>query len=248
MPASAQRMSALRGNVLVDSIESPIKGAEIQLSGSRLRAISDSAGAFKLIGIASGRQLVTVRRLGFHPVTAVLNFPAGDTLESDFLLVPSATRLSGVNVTTKKLTPGMADFERRRTAGFGRFITPEQLDKMNGRQMVEVLAVIPGPVLVRSNVTSAAWVAGGRGQQSVGGFALDRADKAKGAPGNKCWAAVYLNGANVFGGQPGEALFDINTLPVEQIAGIEFYNGAGSMPVEFNATRNTCGALIIWLK
>ena len=120
---------------------------------------------------------------------------------------------------------------------------------MAGRQMIEVLAIVPGPVLVRSNTTSAAWVAGGRGQQSVGGmFVLDRADKAKGAPGDKCWAAVYLNGAQVFGGQPGEALFDINTLPVEQIAGIEFYNGGGTMPVEFNASRNTCGALIIWLK
>lgn len=242
-------MSALRGNVLVDSIEAPIKGAEIHLQGSRFRVQSDSAGGFKLTGIAPGRQLITVRRLGFNPVTAVLNFVAGDTLESDFLLVPSATRLAGVNVTGKKPTPGMAEFERRRAAGFGRFITSEQLEKMAGRQMIEVLGVVPGPVLVRSNSTSAAWVAGGRGQQSVGGsFVLDRADKAKGAPGGKCWAAVYLNGALVFGGQPGEALFDVNTLPVDQIGGVEFYNGAGSMPVEFNGARNTCGALVIWFK
>ncbi len=245
----AQRLSALKGQVLTDSAELPIRGAEISIPQLRLSVISDSGGRFRLTGIPPGKQLVSVKRIGFSPVTAVFDFRAADTVDTDFLLIKPVTALGAVNVTGKKPLPGLAEFERHRSAGFGRFLGPEELEKNSTRQMVEVLSLIPGPVLFRSNVSSSAWVAGGRGQQNTGGtFELEQYDKAKGAPTKQCWAAVYINGAPVFQGHPGEQLFDLNTINVASIAGIEFYNGAASIPPEYNASRNTCGAMIIWLR
>jgi hypothetical protein len=29
---------------------------------------------------------------------------------------------------------------------------------------------------------------------------------------------------------------------------VEVYNGGASMPAEYNATRSTCGLLVIWTK
>lgn len=247
--AQAQRLSAIKGQVLTDSTESPIRGAEVSIPQLRISVLSDSAGRFRLTGIPPGKQFVNVKRLGFRPVSALLDFRAGDTVDTDFLLAKSVTTLGQVDVQGKKTRPGLAEFERHKENGFGRFLGPEELEKNSTRQFAEVLQLIPGPTLFRSNVSSAAWVAGGRGQQnSGGGFQLEQYDRAKGAPDKQCWAAVYINGAPVFQGLPGEQLFDLSTLNVASIAAIEFYNGAASMPPEYNATRNTCGALIIWLR
>ena len=41
---------------------------------------------------------------------------------------------------------------------------------------------------------------------------------------------------------------NLSTINVATIAGIEFYNGAASIPTEYNGSRNTCGALIMWLR
>lgn len=247
--AFAQRFSAIKGQVLTDSTENPIRGAEVSIPQLRLSTLSDSAGRFRITGVTPGRQLISVKRIGFSPVTAVFDFRSGDTVDTDFLLIKPITSLKAVSVQGTKPFLGMAQFELHRANGFGRFLGPEELEKNSNRQLVEVLQLLPGPTLFRSNVSSAAWVAGGRGQQSAGNtFQLEQYDKAKGAPGGQCWAAVYLNGAPVFQGLPGEQLFDLSTLNVATIAGIEFYNGAASVPTEYNATRNTCGVLVIWLR
>ena len=246
---SAQRFSAIKGQVLTDSSENPIRGAEVTIPQLRLTALTDSAGRFRITGVTPGRQLIAVKRIGFSPVTAVFDFRAGDTVDTDFLMVKPVTTLKAVTVQTAKPFPGLAEFERHRSNGFGRFLGPEDLEKNSNRQLVEVLQLLPGPTLFRSNVSSSAWVAGGRGQQNAGNtYQLEQFDKAKGAPTKQCWAAVYINGSPVFQGLPGEQLFDLSTINVATIAGIEFYNGAASIPTEYNGSRNTCGALIMWLR
>ena len=120
---------------------------------------------------------------------------------------------------------------------------------MTNRLLSEVVNMIPGPQIYRSNVSTAAWVSTARGAQSLAGtLVLDQSDVRRGAPNNQCYAAVFLDGVPVFTGRRGQLLFDINTIPTAQIAGIEYYGGAGSLPPEFNVGGNTCGALVIWTK
>lgn len=244
-----QRLGAFHGFVLTDSSEHPLRGAEVAIPRLRMSVLTDSLGGFRLAGIGAGREVVIVHRIGFVTVTTQLTFTAGDTLETDFLMVPNAQPLAGVRVNAKNIPRRFAEFERRRSAGFGHFITQEELAKMENRLVSEVLSTLPGPHIYRSNSSTAAWVASSRGQQSISGsFQVDQFDRSRGAPGNQCYAAVFLDGNPVFTAQRGQQLFDINTIPTAQIAGIEYYGGGGTVPPEFNGSRNTCGTLVIWTK
>lgn len=213
--------------------------------------VSDSAGNFRLNAIATGQQIVWVRKLGFAPLSAVLTFAAGDTLERDFAMAAVAQALPGVSVMAPApVSPKLADFEERRKEGFGHFITPEMLEKHEHRQLSEVMQLISGPTVVRGT-TNAAWIASVRGAQTpyqAGVQAISAADRRKGAKSGVCYSAVVLDGAFVYQGMSGEALFDINSLPTGDIAAIEYYSGGSTMPVKYNGTRTTCGPLMIWTK
>ena len=245
----AQKMSALAGKVMQDSTEIPVLGAEVTVQGVRGLALSDSSGRFVIGSIPPGRALVSVKRLGFAPLTAILTFAPGDTLEGEFLLVTTAARLKGVEIRARSKDPTrLVAFDERRKAGFGQFIGPEQMAKMESRRTDDVIRMMPGPNVVRSNIASTAWVAAGRGTYSSGVYRVERIDIQKGADPAKCYATVYLDGVAVFSALPGELLFDINSVPAYQIHGIEYYSGSGTIPPQFPEKRGTCGVLIVWTK
>ena len=249
-PAAAQGLSSVVGKVLHDENERPIAGAEVSISGALLKATTDSAGAFRLTAVPAGKQIVWVRKIGFNPVSAVLTFVAGETIDSDFLLAPSTTRLPEVEVRADApVAPKLAEFEERRKAGFGHFLTGPTLEKMEGRRLSEVLATIPGPSILRGT-TNAAWVVGGRGPVSLlrNGGAITEMDRRKGANPGLCYSAVVLDGIYVYQGHDGETLFDINSIQSAEIAGIEVYASTATIPVKYNGTRSTCGLVVIWTK
>jgi hypothetical protein len=247
--AAQSRFASLRGNVLADSSNLPLRGAQVSIPRLGKTASTDSLGGFLLVGIEAGQEIVMVRRIGFKSVASQLRFAAGDTLEVDILMLPTVQRLAEVQVKGKSRPAKFSDFDRRRAEGFGHFITEEQLANQQNRLLSEVVNTFPGQQIYRSNNSTAAWVASARGQQSImGTFKLDRSDVARGAPNNQCYAAVFLDGTSVFTGRRGELLFDINSVPTAQIAGIEYYGGSSSMPPEFNVGGNTCGVLVIWTK
>jgi hypothetical protein len=244
-----QKLAVLKGNVLTDSSELPIRGAEVSVPRLRLTTVSAIDGTFRLSGISAGREIVMVKRLGFMPITTTLNFTAGDSIDTDFILVIAVHTLPSVKVKGSAFERKFAEYGRRKAQGFGHFMDTDVLDKMQARQMSEVLNTIPGPQIFRSNISSAAWIASARGQQSISStFDVDPMDINKGAPNGQCYAAVFLDGTPVFTAQRGQQLFDINSIPTASIRALEYYAGAGTMPPEFNGSRNTCGALVIWTK
>ncbi|WP_309668834.1 hypothetical protein [Gemmatimonas sp.] len=46
----------------------------------------------------------------------------------------------------------------------------------------------------------------------------------------------------------GDELFDLNSLAPDEILAIEVYKGGATMPLEYDATRKTCGLLVIFTK
>jgi hypothetical protein len=249
--AGLGQVAMLRGFVLADSSEAPLPGAEVSISALALRTSTTADGSFRLGGIAAGTYMVLVRAIGYEAISVRLRFAPGDSLERDFLLVRAPTTIAPVHVTATGDTvrnPKMTVFESRLRAGTGRFVTRTTLDSMANRRVGDIIAsrVTGATVVSRS---SAAWVAARRGPQSLTRRqSILPADIARGADRGMCYAAVYLDGNVVYGGQPGEGLFDVNTLQASAIAGIEYYAGGSQVPVEINATMNTCGVLVIWTR
>lgn len=233
----AQRPAVLVGSVLRDADDAPIRGAEVSLPGLGISVLTDSAGDFRLPAIAPGQQVVWVRRLGYSPLTAVLTFAPGDSLTRDFLLVSTAQKLPTVDVKAPaRVSPKLAEFEERRAARIGHFITQAQLDKMQNHKVSEIMNTIPGPYISRAG--TAAYIAGGRGEGKMlasGKF-------------QPCFSAIVLDGLFVYQGITGEALFDINSIEPSTLLGIEFYNGAAAIPAKYGGRRSTCGLVVLWTR
>ncbi len=242
-----QRPAVLIGQVLADSTERPIAGTEIAVVALKLAVRTDSSGRFQLT-LPPGKHEVQLRRVGFRPLAAGITFAEGDTLEGDFYLSRNLDKLERVLIRAMAMSPKLRDFDRRRSAGFGNFIGPEQMAKMVNRSTADALRTIPGPDVHRSTTSTVAWVAAGRGSITNGGYTVDRSDRSRGAPAGRCWSTVYVDGIAVFSALPGELLFDINSIPTEDISAIEYYSSAAVIPPEFPQKRNTCGVLVIWTK
>lgn len=248
-PATAQRTSTFVGVVRVDSTNVPVVGAQIAINRTRIQTLSDSAGRFYIGNVPSGRQIVTVRRIGFQAVITVLDFTPGDTLDGEIGLSIAATPLPEVDVVARDLSKiKLEGFERRRSSGFGSFIGPEVFEKGPSRVTADIIMQIPGPHLVRSTNTGATWVAGGRMAINSGNVAVTAADRRRGASDRNCYATVYLDGSPVYSALPGEMLFDINSVPANQLAAIEYFAGSAQAPPEYPQRRNTCGVIILWTK
>ena len=249
--AVAVSRAMIKGNVIDDADDRPISGATVSIESLRMSMVTDSSGTFRLIRVPAGRHLIIVKRLGFSPLSSVINVGPTDTLDFDFALVKQATNLPEVAVkTTAPVTGKLAEFDERSKTGMGRFITKDILDKNQQRRVSEVLATIPGPRIVRGTGNNG-WVA-----SSVGASAIQRRNKlsqmdiSRGADPNQCYAAVMLDGNRIYSGRPGEQLFDVNSIDTKVIAGIEYYRDAATVPMKFNVTGGgeTCGLVIIWTK
>jgi len=245
------RRALLKGTVVDDADEKPIAGATIEIEVLQMQAVTDSDGRFRVPNVPLGKHIVKVKRLGFSPLSAVLTFVNTDTTDYDFALVRQPTILPEASVvTTAPVPPKLLEFNERMKGGFGRYLTPDFLEKNRDRRLSEVIATLPGPRLVRGT-GNYGWVA-----SSVGAGSIERRGKLsamdinRGADQKACYAAVILDGNIVYSGRPGEMLFDVNSLATNTVAAIEYYRGAANIPLKFNVTGGgeSCGLIVIWTK
>lgn len=238
--------ATLRGRVVTDSAERPIAGVVIAIDALKIEARSDSLGNFVLPGIPPGTHFVSTRRIGYAALATRMRFDAGRTVEADLLLSPSeAQPLPGVKVETQPVPPPkLVEFEERRTAGAGgRFLTQRELERRPFSTVADALRQLPGIEFLRDRDRAYEYYAvTGRMSQPAGVMA---------GPGKllPCFAAVVVDGIFVYGmGGEKEPMFNVNNIDPKTLAGVEFYAGAATIPVKYNATRTTCGLLVLWTK
>lgn len=244
--AGAQSAS-LSGLVLRDSTERPIPGAQIEISQLKLRTRTDSAGKFYIGGIGRGTFQVDVKFVGYQPSSTRITFESS-AIEADFLLVPTVTKLEEVEVVdevgavAKRFAIKLAEFEERRAAGIGRYLTADQFANEQGRSASSIIAArIAGFRIMRAQGRS--WLASGRDQS---GRSPSRSEGIPVPQG--CYVQIILNGRIEYGGQSGQNLFDIDALNSLDIIGMEFYSLANTPSRFKNTGASQCGTVIIWTK
>ena len=246
---NAPRQAGRLLGVFDDATGEPVAGAEVINVEANTKAITSVSGAVSLAFLGGDSAVVQVRKMGYHTQLVSVPVPT-DTVPITVVLTPLGALLPKVITSAKGAGPGrLAEFEQRRQAGIGQYITAEDLDKVISQDVGGVLQRLAGLQITHSSSMGAAWVVGGRGRQSLDRQCpiLDPYDIARGAT-CACYAAVFLDGVQVYGGQDGESLFDVNSLSPKEIAGIEYYSGGASMPSQFGGTRPTCGAVLIWTR
>lgn len=230
----APATAVFAGAVLADSTERPIGGAEIAIGSLRLEARSDSSGAFTLPGIRAGRHLVTVRAVGYREFSAMLEFRAGQRLETDVVLASAAQSLAKVDVRESAPSgdhPLIREFDERRKMGMGHFLTQAEMGQAEGRKVMEFLTgQMPG-LRIWGTRTGARMLVSGRGTVSF---------RQQQCPVRLVYDGIPMSDLS------GSPSLDLDTIEPSTIAGVEYYTPA-NLPARFNfGGNNPCGTLLLW--
>lgn len=226
---------SLSVTILADSAERPLIGAEARLERLNVTARSDSSGRVRFLGIPVGQHRLSIRHIGYEPMVLLVNVEKEAPLELDVLLQQTITQLSKVEVSANKQSiwsGRLIEFEGRRKAGMGRFLSSEVFALNDGRRVSDILrGRMPG---VRTRcVNSKCFLYSTRGQTFQG-------------PSN-CYVGVVLNGLFRYSGREDEPFFDIDQLNAADILAVEYYTVANT-PSQFNITGVSCGLIVIWTK
>ena len=148
MPLLAQQPTdaTLSGVVRSRSDDRPVEGAIVALPELSRSTTTNARGEFRFVGLPSGRWLVTARAIGF--ASAQQRLTPGETLL--LRLVPSATELSPVTVTTSR---GRATGSQETTSSVS-VLPAEELAATPASTTDELLRGIPGVQLPLVNSTA----------------------------------------------------------------------------------------------
>ncbi|MBL8981510.1 MAG: TonB-dependent receptor plug domain-containing protein, partial [Gemmatimonadetes bacterium] len=97
--AFAQGVGTVQGRVSDAASGRPLPDVQVQVTDSRLGAVTNAQGEFTITSVPIGSRTVVARRLGFQQATRVVTVAAGAAVRVEFALEVSALNLSEVVVT-----------------------------------------------------------------------------------------------------------------------------------------------------
>ena len=248
--APAQAARRVVQGIVLDTRDQPVALVNVVVAGAAA-AVSDDSGKFRLEITHHDRIVFDLKRLGYMPSRFALS-AGGDTTIS-ILLLPTAQRLSGVDVNdaaTKPIT--LAGFEQRmlarqRAAGAGYFMTAKDIEAKSAMRTTQVVENIPTISVRRTSLNSYA----------IYGRAV--------GTGGDCLATIWLDGVQVAGAsQPvvdrrsrrvvaGAEMTELDPyVNPSELAGVEIYPRGMMAPPQFlppgdpNASR--CAVVAFWTK
>jgi hypothetical protein len=214
--------SAILGQLTARPTHEPVRGAQVAIVGSQLTTTSDSAGHFAFAGLRPGTYLLEIRAVGHASASWRVPLKARQMLTHAFELDLLPVELPEVVVKGRQplAMRRFADFERRRHAGMGYFLTQEQIERSNASSLVDVLVTV-------------------RGVQQVCLSNDCVAKMVRSPPG--CYPQYFLDGTE------STEYFARHT-PPRDVKGIEIYRGSSEIPGEFIGSNSACGVIAIWTK
>ena len=235
--------STIAGTVS-DTTGRPLGDVRVSATPSDVRALTDSAGQFRLSGLRPGTSILHTQAVGFAPADFSVRVGPDSTLRVAIQLTSRVIVLDTVAVSTTENAVGLANsgfYERLRDrlhgAGTSTFISPEDINRQNPAHTTDLLHGVPG-LNVRYD----------HGKAVVYGRAL-------------CQMNVWIDGhfmyelsASTTGGTGkfGSIRYtppttDINDFVSSgEVAAIEVYMSPAEVPRQFNNLNSTCGAIVIW--
>ena len=100
LPLSAQGTTgSVRGRITDASSGRGLGDVQLLVADTRIGTLSAANGDFALAGVPTGTRAITVRRLGYQPVSRTVTVQSGATAALDVALSVSAMNLSEVVVT-----------------------------------------------------------------------------------------------------------------------------------------------------
>ena len=232
--AAAATGSALRGaarltGTVLDHRNRPVAGAHALVWGTQLDATTNSEGVFALENLPGGTHTLEVRVIGYVPQTTTVHLAASRPATTTVVMETQSQVLSTVTVRGELVyARHLAEFDRRRKAGFGSFITSEEIARRPNVKLSQLLQSVNG-VRVES-------FAGGGYRVTMQRNATDGM-QGRGA----CTPSLFVDGVL-------DRVGDFDAYFGLDISGIEVYQREAVRPLEFVDPSNPCGAIAIWTR
>ncbi len=212
----------------------PLHGAFVSILGTAVRIGTGPNGRFRITRLPAGEYLLVVKRVGYRPVSGVIDVAASDTLRVSYTLaeVPrEVTTLGPVVVTEPSNSERLAGFDSRRKLGVGQFLTLDQINKANTVYTTELMRKFTSVNVSPDNSSVIT--------QYYALSAREGGNPSMGA----CPMQVYLDQV------PLPTPFNLDLLPTpKDLYGIEVYAGAATIPPQFNGFNRGCGVILVWTK
>lgn len=129
---SAQDAGRVVGRVVESGQGNPLSGAQVEVTGTSIRATTAIDGRFSLSNVPAGEVAISVRLIGYQPkqVTGLV-VTSGATVEQNISLSASVVQLEEVAVTAEveRGTVAAALEEQRYAPNLVNAITAEQISK-----------------------------------------------------------------------------------------------------------------------
>ena len=225
--SDAQAPRALYG-LVKDSLGHAIMGAEVRALENVFLARSDDSGRFHVAAMPAGARDVEVRRLGFAPKRTTIARSAGSADSVDVILRAMVLELPGMTVQEQHDSLShkvLADFWARRSRGFGKFVTRDEIERKGSNRFVDIVRSVSGVSIQNS-----------RGRPDI---------RFRGAgPGSMfrdCPPQYWMDGIPLQNGSADEFTPD-------NVEAIELYAGPATTPPQFNTRNQTCGTVVVWTR
>lgn len=228
-----RQVGTLAGRV-VDESGAPVPYADIVLTEPLRTVAVNRSGAFAISGIPSGQHTVMARAIGHHFAFTRVHVPPGDTGWVLLRMRAFPQRLAPVIVSARAEASLLPDFERRRRAGFGYFISRDEIEAANPLSVSQFLRRFP--VIRIMDSLGVPQAVSSRGPKLVAsGQAMVTAP---------CVMRVALDGQLLPAGT------SLDFISPSSIGGIEMYLGPSTIPVEFAAVSRdvACGLVVLWTR
>ncbi len=222
------------GVLLERGTERPIDLALVMLltaEGDSVDAVlSDASGQFRLEAPRGGDFRLAASALGYKPTLAagVLSLPKGTAMSLQFRIEPQPIEIAGVTVdalASKIRQPRLVrnGFVERANRGFGRFVTPVDIERSAAPSTSDLLA--------RTGRVTTRYALGG-----------DRIIMR--GPRGYCAPTVYVDGVRVdLSDIPIDAI-----APRFDLDAAEVYRSAVEAPPRFGGGLEGCGVIVLWTK
>lgn len=237
------RTGRLLGRVRDVLSHRPVAAAAVSVTGRQEGVQSNRRGHFVLGALPMGEYELSVRHIGYEPLTHSVTVTRDHTTEVDVHLSPDPVALAPLVATVTRLrrleTQGF--YERKQwgeLTGLGTFFTVQDIERRNPRRITHLIADAPGVRISCGGSGSRCKVFSRRASTGFGGAG--------------CELNVYVDGVLVirssdsrWGGSSGSV--DEFIMPIE-VGGLEVYSGAAALSAEFSGFDSRCGAVVIWTK
>ena len=182
----------------------PVGDAHLRLLGSDGVTASDATGKFTLNDLPSGTQILEVKRIGYLLMQLPVELRDGRTSSQDVQLQRIVT-LDSMKVLARRTR--YREFEQnRKSNGFGRFLTEEDIERRHAADASDLVRGVPGFY--------------------VSGYGYDaKVRSLRGAAFGGCSANIVIEGMEYQ---------DINLLSPSSIGAMEFYREGEPGPVEYH--------------